>query len=294
MVRKNGNMNARKFLVIGVSACVTLATASSAAVRADFIHGRVSAFAGMEERDPSQESRTAEGLTPSVSADFELFEEGFYLHSQAAASITAGEGVSIHISAQTLVDGDFDVTGAWAEASASWRERLFFSLLDNDEEDLAQLVLQGTAFLDIDGHISTGGTGVGVLSIGASNNGDIVFSTETTSSINTVVPIEFNLGLVPVSAGLYTGTVNLFVHALSRSIFIPDTSVVDFSNTVTFKNVVITDLEGNPIPGSLTSESGVNYNPVVQAVPEPGSLTLAGLGALGMAVGAWRRRRTAA
>ncbi len=272
---------------------IILGSILPATVRADFIGGRVSAFAGMEERDPSQVSRTAEGLTPSVSADFELFEEGFYLHSQAAASITTGEGVSIHISAQTLVDGDFDVTGAWAEASASWRERLFFSPLDNDEEDLAQLVVRGTAFLDIDGHISTGGTGVGVLSIGASNNGDIVFFTETTRSINAFVPIEFNLGLFSVSAGLYTGTVNLFVHALSRSIFIPDTSVVDFSNTVTFKNVVITDLDGNLIPGTLTSETGVNYNPVPQAVPEPGSLTLAGWGAL-LIAGAIRRRRQSA
>jgi hypothetical protein len=75
-------------------------------------------------------------------------------------------------------------------------------------------------------------------------------------------------------------------------------SVVDYSHTLTFSPFLITDINGNYIPGSenweIVGSSGLVYPSAVpvQSVPEPGSLTLIGLGAVGMACGAFRRRRS--
>jgi hypothetical protein len=74
-------------------------------------------------------------------------------------------------------------------------------------------------------------------------------------------------------------------------------AVVDASHTISLDGLWFTDGNGNPIPASsvrVTSEFGFNYhilNAAPQVVPEPGTLTLVGMGAFGLVAGAIRRRR---
>jgi MYXO-CTERM domain-containing protein len=65
-------------------------------------------------------------------------------------------------------------------------------------------------------------------------------------------------------------------------------SLSDFSHTLTLNSITLTD--GTIVdPSSLRFESGLSFAP--SAVPEPGTLTLAGFGAVGLVLGALRRRR---
>lgn len=69
----------------------------------------------------------------------------------------------------------------------------------------------------------------------------------------------------------------------------------DFGDTVTLSSLLVTDANGNPIPGiTIDSQSGFDY-PVAPgnlATPEPAGLAIAGLGFLA-AVGFLRRKRNA-
>lgn len=62
-------------------------------------------------------------------------------------------------------------------------------------------------------------------------------------------------------------------------------ATTDFINTASLKSVTLVD--GTPV--SVTFDSGLRFDGTV--TPEPTSLALAGCAGLGMAVGAWRRRR---
>jgi hypothetical protein len=72
---------------------------------------------------------------------------------------------------------------------------------------------------------------------------------------------------------------------------------VDFKNTIEILGIIPYDSDGNILPSNsltITSESGLIY-PVLGleplAAPEPGTLTLAGLGVVGLVASAWRQRR---
>lgn len=99
-------------------------------------------------------------------------------------------------------------------------------------------------------------------------------------NMNFCQPTEFPDGPINLDA-----TINARASASG-----PGLNTVDFSHTIEIGNFEFFDQNGDRIYGTLTSALGFEYSQAL-AVPEPCTLTLVGLGTVGLLVSGMRRRR---
>ncbi len=279
-----------------------IGAAFPAAIQAEFISGIVTAGAGAEEATPDDPHETGVGESPSVHARLAFSDERFTFLAESSASISNGAGsVGAHLSSYARTDGEL-VTGARTSATATWTDIIYFQDLDfaGNPKPVRPEGINWRSFLDVEGEIHDSGDidpathqrGEGTLAVGAQSRGEILLLESSFHTlINETFEIEMHMDYIPGSPSRYSAELTFFAHTFAFAYGESALASVDILNTVTWGGFLFTDVNGIPLQGLITSESGVNYNPVPQALPEPGSLTLAGLGAIGMAVGAWRRRQ---
>jgi hypothetical protein len=198
----------------------------------------------------------------------------------ASAEARVGVGNSLHSFATATSSGH-------ASADALFTDQLSVFYANGAPISSANIVISAR----VDGTINAEDAGIA----------SVVALLDPFSGSSTGQPDEFSLDVPDDLAGhydeilvaSYTGDIS---RGLSFNFSILVNAVVDgfgsattdFGNTGVITGIQINDLDGNPIPGAYyTSASGVVYG---ATVPEPSAQVLMGIGFLGMAAIALRRR----
>jgi hypothetical protein len=255
-----------------------------------------------------------EGMTSDSLGPLSGSGDGNYLQTATAyASVAMLPSLKMHVFAtSTNTGGGWLVPAGIACADANWRDIVFLTGPDlpdkirlhfNIEGSLSefnsqnwmtsysQFLVNGEPYVDefyqqrgLVDHIPTGRpdwAGIGIYSSSSGTN----FVCEGFSQVISAAPNSFSAEYildVPYSQAYSGYTWQLGIEAYTQTFF--GDATCDFGNTVSLTSV--SSIDNSPLQGYT-----VRFDSGLQIVPEPSTLVLLGIGAIGLIGYAWRRRK---
>lgn len=197
-----------------------------------------------------------------------------------------GDVPALGLSAKANMEQGWNVIGTFATAHGT-----FGDAVPLDPEEIEDVEYAGMVF-HIHGDLGFGSV---LFSIDGGYGFTSVSLVDTFSSYDQYIQYPVKI-LVDEDGTIFTKGQHYFRYVVDATVTAGTDSHgasgnASFADTFEVLGFNFQDAQGNPIDVSLVGAWGHSYIANPNVVPEPGTLALAGLGAVGLAVGAYRRRR---